>query len=304
MLKIPDKLRVWEFADAIPVLRNGIFKFKSRLSEVWTHPDFSKLGSLVDPGTNKFYTNAQVVALAEIHFPGKSQGQRRYIAAAARKIQEAMGSDLRGMLTQGRTQIDSGEIVTFSDDDGVPQYGKRRGNELWVLRVDDSGYSEPVSEPYVIGNGEDEIPEESLGRVSRWGEERGDSHPIPFRPPLPVVGPMAATYPQDWGWTIFGKPDILRLSQLSIRRLTIGARKEEVRPNCEAAWEKRLAGWLQQRSLPWDLIWKGMGTFLTSPRDEKTWHRLLHRALFTRNQDPKARVKECRLKCPCRVVYS
>ena len=40
-----------------------------------------------------------------------------------------------------------------------------------------------------------------------------------------------------------------------------------------------------------------MGTFLTSPRDEKTWHRLLHRALFTRNQDPKARVKECRLKC-------
>ena len=49
-------------------------------------------------------------------------------------------------------------------------------------------------------------------------------------------------------------------------------------PNSEAKWSSLI-------SLPdafWQKIWKSIGTELTSPKDENSWMKLLHRGLSTR----------------------
>ena len=67
------------------------------------------------------------------------------------------------------------------------------------------------------------------------------------------------------------------------------------RPNCEANWQSRIRG----PPIPWEKIWPTLGTPLSDATEERNWRKLLHRAIFVRNRDPKG-PQECRLKCPCK----
>ena len=52
--------------------------------------------------------------------------------------------------------------------------------------------------------------------------------------------------------------------------------------------------------IPWPIIWASLGTPLSDATEERNWRKMLHRAIFTRNQDPKAPSHACRLNCGCR----
>ena len=65
-------------------------------------------------------------------------------------------------------------------------------------------------------------------------------------------------------------------------------------PNCERIWNEKVG-----ITLPWRAIWKMLGTFLTNPRDEEAFFKLLHRKLNTRTKDSRSTTKRCRMKCGC-----
>ena len=103
------------------------------------------------------------------------------------------------------------------------------------------------------------------------------------------MGRLADTFPLDWGWKWGDSEECHHLSELTIKRLTKefthlltkGTKRASAPPNAETVWEQRLAGKLAF-PIPWKEIWKSKGTFLTTPKDENTWWKLLHRALQTR----------------------
>ena len=120
-------------------------------------------------------------------------------------------------------------------------------------------------------------------------------------PKIYIAGPPSLTFPIADGWAPADPhPDpqyaISTLPQLSIKRLTklfTHHAVETKRPNCEANWQSRIRG----PPIPWDEIWPSLGTPLSDATEERNWRKLLHRAIFVRNRDPKARTHACRLRC-------
>ena len=128
---------------------------------------------------------------------------------------------------------------------------------------------------------------------------------------MTAVGPpVTQAYPLNEGWHLPNqsprKPstdtygdDLRRLTDLTIHELTLYLTKtitDGVRPNCERAWETRLA---LPYPIPWRMIWASIGTPLSDPTEEKAWRKLLHRAINARNRHPTNPDKSCRLKCGC-----
>ena len=132
------------------------------------------------------------------------------------------------------------------------------------------------------------------------GGEPDDDAPVTTK--ISVQGLETSVYPTDAGWFIDGQEPRdgndapRRLSNLSIHNMTkvkTALLVGDARPNCEAAWEKRLA----MGPFPWDKIWKSVGTPLTNAEDENVWFRLIHRAIFVHNRDTSHATGMCRLEC-------
>jgi len=280
-------IKYWEEVDSTPVLRNGLFKFAVREStaEVWRHPAFRHIGSLFDPspekGPPRFFTPAEVRATVKVHFPQKTAGQCASIAAAHKRMVQAIPRELLAALKTPTKPIEWDSIIGFRDEEGMQQLGRlaKDGQHVHLLRVDESGFGTVISEPIPVGD----LDENDFHRISLWGSEERK-----FRP---IMGHMAVTYPKDKGWTLQGGSDILRLSQLSIKRLTSSFQKKPATPNAQKSWEAELG----RGQLPWKTIWGAQGSFLANPRDEKTMQKILHRGLFLRSRDSKARNKNCRV---------
>ena len=186
------------------------------------------------------------------------------------------------------------------DDDGDLQYGIYSSTEatIWQLSVDNSGFSTPVARtdpdgdpldtPFDTSDWDENDWENYTSKVSRWGAPSAS-----FRP---ISGEMANTFPQDEGWIVDGNEDeVYRLSQLSINRVTkilTARRKGSGPPNCEKKWHEVL--FLLPDTIPWKIIWRSIGTFLTSPADEKVWWCLLHRKMYVVSHDAKWPSDKCR----------
>ena len=123
-------------------------------------------------------------------------------------------------------------------------------------------------------------------------------------PRVYIIGPPSHAFPIAEGWTPADPhPDpeyaITKIPQMSIKRLTklfTHHAVETKRPNCEANWQSRIRG----PPIPFDKIWPTLGTPLSDATEERNWRKLLHRALFVRNRDPKLLIAPshaCRLKC-------
>eukprot|EP00965_Chrysotila_dentata_P229771 6197386-Pleurochrysis_carterae.AAC.3 len=99
------------------------------------------------------------------------------------------------------------------------------------------------------------------------------------------------TYPQDEGWLLRNSNEDIRLSSLSVHRLTQIFIPDSKPPNCEEAWNTRLS--LNGISIDWAEVWSSVGSFLSTPTDEKVWFKLVHRGLRV---DGKESInKNCRL---------
>jgi len=113
-----------------------------------------------------------------------------------------------------------------------------------------------------------------------------------------IAGTVSGTFPLNDGWILEGSTKT-RLSDIfSIHEMTAYLTKRQIgdaRPNCEAAWNRHIS-----YSIDWKKVWKSLGTPLSDATEEKTWRKLLHRAIFVRNRNPEAPSKLCRLDhCSC-----
>jgi len=120
-----------------------------------------------------------------------------------------------------------------------------------------------------------------------------------------IQGTECAAYPANSDFQLVAprrpKTDPpLYIAQLTISNITKvlmqelhALQKNGGRPNCEKGWQKRVPGF----PLPWPKIWKSMTTGLTSDDDEKTFHKLLHRALFEQQRNGRSHVPIVRGTC-------
>eukprot|EP00965_Chrysotila_dentata_P259145 6213457-Pleurochrysis_carterae.AAC.4 len=78
---------------------------------------------------------------------------------------------------------------------------------------------------------------------------------------------------------------------LPTHRLTQLFSPETKPPNLQGAWNTRLnhCG----ININWPVVWSSVGTFLTTPANDKTWFKLVHRGLMVNGKESTG--KECRL---------
>ena len=120
-----------------------------------------------------------------------------------------------------------------------------------------------------------------------------------------IQGPAVFVYPRNDGWMTRGQTDRPDgkwrcLSDLTIKHITTLLSKaitDGERPNCEAAWAKRLGRDVINVMPAWSVIWNSLGSTLTDPTEEAVFFKTLHRAIFVRNRDDKLSPKDqqCRL---------
>ena len=105
---------------------------------------------------------------------------------------------------------------------------------------------------------------------------------------------MRATFPQDDGWLLPGVDHPVRMSSLSVNWLTkyLTSLDKSHPPNCEMGWAKA-NGW-SLNEFPWEKFWRSLGTFLTTPTDEKQWLRLVHRHSYVVSHDKDYPSDKCR----------
>eukprot|EP00965_Chrysotila_dentata_P098845 3268502-Pleurochrysis_carterae.AAC.1 len=99
----------------------------------------------------------------------------------------------------------------WSDTAGEPIYGVAKGNNLYELHVNNSGLGSIVSTPHNLSEWDCDL---HLQKVVTWGVLRD------YRHPPPIIGYSSRSYPQDEGWTVKGSFQTVRLSSLSVHRLT------------------------------------------------------------------------------------
>ena len=166
-------------------------------------------------------------------------------------------------------------MIRFQDDLNETVFGRvlkdNNTEMIQELNVDDSGFYTEIGSPYDTHNWDD-ADWALTDRAAIWHDS---SH-------YPIRGIESTSYPQDQGWTMCKLEEVLRLSHCSISKATTALQhKHSKPPNCERIWNEILG-----ITLPWRVIWKMLGTFLTNPRDEEAFFKLLHRKLNTRTDTP------------------
>jgi hypothetical protein len=126
-----------------------------------------------------------------------------------------------------------------------------------------------------------------------------------------VMGAYYECFPLNDGWYARGqtpcndKGEPRCMSDLTIHEMTVvftDRITEGIRPNCEHNWEYRKDGSLRFGHpflFKWSDVWGSLGTPLSDPTEEKSWGRLLHRAIDAKNRHPLDPDQACRLHCGC-----
>ena len=119
-----------------------------------------------------------------------------------------------------------------------------------------------------------------------------------------ICGPSTIIFPVNLGWhsqlthPVPNDLIISSLSQLTIKRITALLTRQQIgsaRPNCEANWQSRIGG----SPIPFESLWKTLGTPLSDATEEKQWRKLLHRATNVRGRNIGASTQACRMRCGC-----
>ena len=151
---------------------------------------------------------------------------------------------------------------------------------------------------------------DTITKVETWLDESSDSEDdddestlkIDIKVPA-IMGPSTSTYPRDIGWHLpTEKPETegrntrhKRMSDVTIKTITkhftsyvIG----EAKPNCITNWPRFIPF---TRHTPFDKVFASFGTPISDATEERHWRKLVQRATFVRNRDPKATDHRCRL---------
>eukprot|EP00965_Chrysotila_dentata_P048098 1595470-Pleurochrysis_carterae.AAC.1 len=270
----PDLVR------AIPLAYNNFFKFSVSTLQTFSTAGIVRVGDLFNDNNdfhnwNHYWNSLNLTT-------NLTSTQIRNTIKTIRTAQNRIPKWVHSVLKKQRNW-DTPFMCGWSDMDENPIYGIATDrHKLYELHVNDSGIGTTVSTPYSLG---DWKPNEHLQQVATWGRlQMGSNLP-------PIIGYAASSYPHDEGWTIKNSNQQVRRSSLTVHRLTQIFSPESKPPNAEAAWNARLTHC--QLQIDWPRIWSSIGTFLTTPADEKTWFKLIHRGLMVNGKE--AANKECRL---------
>ena len=104
-------------------------------------------------------------------------------------------------------------------------------------------------------------------RLAIWGNPKSKGKKF-------IRGRMDNTTVPNEHWLFLEEKEGIRLSEFSISRITKAKQlRNTERPRCEKKWKTLL----QDDTIDFDKVWGSVGTFLTSPAQEKHWFLLLHR---------------------------
>ena len=115
-----------------------------------------------------------------------------------------------------------------------------------------------------------------------WGEEKyTDTDKRWF-------GPVTTAFPANVIWEISGEED--KLGGMTIKKLTRSrAFAKSKPPPGILAWENRIGGVKREKVFR-------LKSFYTTPRDQATWMKLIHRNLFVASRDPTAQDQTCKAR--------
>ena len=147
------------------------------------------------------------------------------------------------------------DIVYYEEADGTPCYSRIRGNTLFMLWTDESGFYTEIEEIDLTNRDRNA----RFWHVSLWND--------PYFKPL--AGIRNQTYPQNFGWSIKGSTEVLRITDLTTSRITKMLTYPKTKPpNCQKALEallsipQQLANGIPWRESgdPWALFSRPPGT--------------------------------------------
>ena len=266
-----------------PIFHSYIVKANPKLKTTFQALDIKNLGDLFNSVTNLFFTNEEFIRIiksaapqlcAALNLANLTSGKVRRTSTILSDLVGQIPTAIKTIMIQGDTEYNENEIVAFTESylDGSSEvlYGKysRTQNTLETLRVDSSGYYEPVGVPH---------------DTSTWDTQTEFSKTA-IQNKL-ILGVKNTTYPHNEGWTMEGARDEinLRRSDLSIHRITSTLQQRNTEPpNCQTNWLRYLD---PNKPIDWKAVWESIGTPFTNPKDEHTWLiGILHRHLYVRSK--------------------
>ena len=290
--KEPDSLR------ALPLFRNWLFELvkpraRRKVEARWATLGFTALGDLFNQITGEPLTRLELQSELHLKNPTIAPRAQSRLATKLHTYSGSIPADIKDFLRQSRPPFRKGDYAQLIDDLGYKVIGVFTDhNRLSETRSDASGWCWPYGTPHDVSEWD---KHQELEKVAKWGHT-----PKRFQP---VAGRLADTYPLDHGWTWGNHTHCHHLSELTIKRmtrlftdlLTKNTKFASAPPNAQSKWNSLLQRHLPFPDIPWDEIWKSLGNFLLSPKDENTWWKYLHRALHVRSRDATLPDHSCRL---------
>ena len=100
------------------------------------------------------------------------------------------------------------------------------------------------------------------------------------------VGPVTTAFPSNTKWTL--QSEAHYLGSYTVKKLTqLRTHHKMQPPPAQQAWEARLG-----IRINWQKVWR-LKCHYTTPKDQVTWLKLIHRNLYVANRDPQCVNKTC-----------
>eukprot|EP00965_Chrysotila_dentata_P254867 6212020-Pleurochrysis_carterae.AAC.1 len=254
---------------AFPIFYNPLFRIRKQLQTEWNmHPHLARIDTLLtEEGKNRTNENIQQIILELI--PNITTTSLKRLVMHARSIQKRIPSWFKSQINQKR-EWNSNEIVKFRDDVNETQYGIYKSDSLHQLRLTASGHGIPIGTPWPTADWD---LDDEFTKVSTWGTKAPPSHTAAIR------GAQHETYPPNDGWTT-SKGDSIKLTDLTIRRMTLLFTNKTGPPSCQSKWDHIL-----RTQIEWKKVWRTLQNTFSNPYDTKTWFRFIHRGLRLNGND-------------------
>ena len=138
----------------------------------------------------------------------------------------------------------------------------------------------------------------------QYGSQQEENERPPPKPPA-IIGEKTTAFPRNVGWHMEeqtartkGKGLPRKLSDITIhtateyhtKRITQGAQ-----PSCIVNWHIKLGLVAPYDKIPFKKIFKSFGTPISDPTEERQWRKLVQRATYVRNRNPREQSHACRL---------
>ena len=290
-----EKIRP-ELAEAQQLFENHHFSTtkNSAVMEFWRGAGFEHLKDVLSP-RRTILTKSEIASKLALVVP-ISGPTIRYRTGQLIRLIDKIPAEIISAITKQIEAIAPEELICWQAYDPDPRLndeGWRYGQTLIIqgsiaiqeLYVDSSGVPSPVGDPHLPHHDSFPASWSDTHRLAIWGNPKSKGKKF-------IRGRMDNTTVPNEHWLFLEEKEGIRLSEFSISRITKAKQlRNTERPRCEKKWKTLL----QDDTIDFDKVWGSVGTFLTSPAQEKHWFLLLHRNLLFRTADKREPSNRCRL---------